>query len=108
MDNTQYRIIEEQTVEVVPLLEILDKHMPKGREIDFLSVDVEGRDLDVLKSNDWLRYRPSYLLAELRGGFTRKEGFTFEEAIDNVLTQFLRSKRYEPFAKTLNPYSSNS
>lgn len=102
VDNTSYRIIEEQIIEVVPLFEILDKHMPKGREIDFLSVDVEGRDLDVLKSNDWLRYRPSYVLAEWHGGFSRKEGFSLEEAINSELTQFLGSKGYEPFAKTLN------
>ena len=33
--------------------------------IDFFSIDVEGLDLSVLKSNNWNRYRPTYILAEL-------------------------------------------
>ena len=36
-------------------------------KIDFLSVDVEGLDLQVLESNDWDKYRPRVVLAEVLG-----------------------------------------
>lgn len=46
------------------LADVLDAHLPPGQHVDFLSVDVEGFDLDVLRSNDWDRYRPSVVVAE--------------------------------------------
>lgn len=55
---------KEVRVRARTLREILEEHLPAGREIDFLSVDVEGHDLNVLKSNDWLRFRPAIVIAE--------------------------------------------
>jgi FkbM family methyltransferase len=43
---------------------VLDQHLPQGSPIDFLTIDVEGNDLDVLRSNSWDRYRPLLVLAE--------------------------------------------
>lgn len=51
-------------VRTEPLSSILDEHLPSGQEIDLLDVDCEGHDLEVLKSNDWDRYRPKVILAE--------------------------------------------
>ena len=45
------------------LSSIVDEHAD-GREIDFLSVDVEGRDLPVLRSFDWTGRRPSLVCVE--------------------------------------------
>ena len=58
-----HRLVEVRRVEVTPLSAILDAHghLP---HIDFLSVDVEGAERDVLESNDWLKYRPSVVLIE--------------------------------------------
>jgi hypothetical protein len=39
-------------------------HLPDGQGIGFMSVDVEGFDLAVLRSNDWQRFRPRFVLAE--------------------------------------------
>ena len=43
---------------------ILKDCLPRGQKIDLLTVDVEGMDLDVLRSNDWNTYRPRLVLAE--------------------------------------------
>jgi FkbM family methyltransferase len=55
-----------QTVRVtsLPLADVLARHMPPTRKIDFLSVDVEGMDLSVLQSNDWQKFRPELVLVE--------------------------------------------
>lgn len=37
---------------------------PKTIEIDFLSIDTEGFDYDILKSNDWVKYRPRVIVVE--------------------------------------------
>jgi FkbM family methyltransferase len=46
------------------LTSVLDEHHPPSQPIDFLSVDVEGHDLHVLRSLDWTKYRPELVLVE--------------------------------------------
>ena len=60
----QYKIIDVKEVSTNSLSNILDLHLPSNQNITFLSVDVEGLDLEVLKSNNWLKYRPEYIVAE--------------------------------------------
>jgi FkbM family methyltransferase len=49
-------------VKVRKLKDILAEQNPK--KIDFMSIDTEGYDLEVLKSNDWKKYKPSILCVE--------------------------------------------
>ena len=63
--NSAYQIKEIIKVNVLPLSLVLDSNLPVGQNIDFMSVDVEGLDFDVLKSNDWTKYRPKFVLAEI-------------------------------------------
>ncbi|HMO34359.1 MAG TPA: FkbM family methyltransferase [Lacibacter sp.] len=46
------------------LKSLLNEFLPKGQEIDLLTVDAEGADEDVLRSNDWQKYRPSVVIVE--------------------------------------------
>ncbi len=46
------------------LEQILSEHMPTGAGIDLLSVDCEGHDLAVLRSNNFARFRPTCLVVE--------------------------------------------
>lgn len=62
--NTGYNIIKTIPVKVYPLDEVLDKYLPQNQKIDFLSIDVEGLDMAVLRSNNWEKYRPEIILAE--------------------------------------------
>ena len=55
---------EKIPVPTLPLAEVLDRHLPKGQSIDFLTVDVEGHDYEVLESNDWKRFRPRLIVVE--------------------------------------------
>ena len=51
-------------LKTVELKDILQKHLPTQQKIDFMDIDVEGSDLDVLMSNDWTKFRPTMLLIE--------------------------------------------
>lgn len=51
-------------VETTTLTEILDTTRYRDRPIDFLSVDVEGLDLSVLRGLDFARYRPAVIAIE--------------------------------------------
>jgi FkbM family methyltransferase len=59
-----FKLQDVVQVEVMPLSNVLSKHLPPGVEIDLLDVDVEGADLDVLQSNDWAAYRPFLICVE--------------------------------------------
>lgn len=89
-----FRIISTKMVPVRTLSQVLDEHLPVNQEIDFLSVDVEGFDLAVLRSNDWKRFRPEYILAE------DCAVETVEQALNCPIAIFLRSVGYTLFAKT--------
>jgi FkbM family methyltransferase len=47
---------------IVTLAELCERH--GVGEIDFLKIDVEGAEADVLMGNDWQRYRPKVIVAE--------------------------------------------
>jgi FkbM family methyltransferase len=80
-----YRTVD---VPVRRLASILEEHLPFNQAIDFLSVDVEGQDLAVLRSNDWSRIRPELVVVELHVT-------TIEEAIKSDLTLFMQSVDYQ-------------
>lgn len=59
-----FRLTSTVKVEVWSLREILDEYLA-GRTVDFISIDVEGFEIDVLESNDWDRLRPTVLIIEV-------------------------------------------
>lgn len=77
------------------LSDVIERHVPKGKEVDFLSIDVEGRDLDVLKSANLSKHRPKCILVEVlsRG---------FQDVLDSDVSRYLLGFGYEPYSKTVN------
>jgi FkbM family methyltransferase len=59
-----YRVIKTVDVPILPLRAVFEQHLKPSQVIDFMTIDVEGLDLQVLQSNDWGRFRPRYLLVE--------------------------------------------
>jgi FkbM family methyltransferase len=59
-----FRLVGQKSVAVWPLADVLREYA-KNKSIDFLSIDVEGFELDVLRSNDWKRFRPKVLCVEM-------------------------------------------
>lgn len=46
------------------LAAVLAELVPTSSTVDFMNVDCEGADLDVLRSNDWARFHPGLLAVE--------------------------------------------
>jgi FkbM family methyltransferase len=90
-----YKIIKTIDLETVTLSEILTKHLPKGQLIDFMSIDVEGLDYDVLLSNDWNRFRPKIILVEILNR-------SLEDLFNHEITKLLSSEGYVITSKTMN------
>jgi hypothetical protein len=92
----QYWIIDELKLDTMPLSEVLHRYLPSGQIIDFMTIDVEGLDYQVLLSNDWSKYKPEVILAEELS--TSLESLVEPSSLGNLL----KSKGYELFAKTFN------
>lgn len=93
--DTSYQIINEIKLKTRSLVSILDEFVPKNTKIDFISIDVEGFDLDVLKSNNWNKYRPKIILVEVLGS-------SLKDIETSETTKFLGAQGYKAFAKTVN------
>lgn len=91
----RYRLRETVPVPVRRLASILDEHVPPGTAIDFLSVDAEGFDLDVLAGNDWTRFRPTYVLVEILDT-------DLADAGSNPIVAFLQDHGYDLAGKAIH------
>lgn len=81
------KLVAEERVTVLPLSELLDNHLPPNQPIDFLDIDVEGLEMEVLESVDWAKYRPRLILVE---DYAVGEGKVF----DSKLYKFMTSMNY--------------
>lgn len=77
------------------LEEILEKYLPQNQKIDFFSIDVEGYDLEVLKSNNWSKFRPNYIVIEILENDTTK-------LLQNETHIYLQQNGYVFYAKSSN------
>lgn len=76
--NLTSRGYAPETIEVrmTTLARVCRDHVPSGRTIDFLKVDVEGWEAAVLRGNDWDTWRPQVVVVEAKApiGFDEDAG----------------------------------
>ncbi len=80
-------------VPLQPLSEILKTHLKENDRLDFFDIDVEGLDLEVLKSNDWQLYRPRFILIETN--------LSLQQELTSEVCLFLEEKGYRLQAKSV-------
>jgi FkbM family methyltransferase len=95
--KTGCRVVSKLIFETRTLAEILELYLPTNQEIDFLSIDVEGYELKVLRSNDWQRYSPEIVLIEILDT-------ELSEVANNPVYQFMINQGYRLFAKLVKTY----
>jgi FkbM family methyltransferase len=88
------RVESRVEMETVTLAAVLEQHRSKFSEIEFINVDVEGFELEVLESNDWQTFRPKMILVE---DYT----FDIEHLGANAVHQFLREQGYAFFSRNM-------
>lgn len=91
-NNDRYEIISKVEIQTYPLRDILEKHLPDNQSIDFLTIDAEGLDLEVLLSNDWIKFQPEFILVEC--------DMDLENVNQGKIYKFLKEKNYNITGKT--------
>jgi FkbM family methyltransferase len=89
------KIINTIKVPSYKLADVLDQYLPDQGGIDFFSIDVEGMDFDVIKSNNWDKYQPNFVVLE---NFNSE----LHEDLNSEVTVFLVERNYRLVAKTAN------
>ena len=90
-----FKVVDEQKIQVRRLEAVLEEYACNKR-IDFISIDTEGLDLDVLKSNNWVKYRPRLICIEssaYKG--SSKENEKMSEALEHFLNSVNYNKVYD-------------
>ena len=87
-------ILQKRQVAALRLETILDQNVPEGVQIDFMSIDVEGLDLEVIRSNDWKKYRPLLVLVE------DSNVGTISDISNSPVTKFMLEQGYQAISKT--------
>ena len=82
-------------IETFPLADILNKYLIPNQRIDFMTIDVEGLEMQVLLSNNWDLYKPNVILIEMLN-------VPFEELIHGDIYNLLLEHGYKYIAKTIN------
>jgi len=90
--QTTFKKISKVEVNQVTLEAIFEK--ASGRQIDFLSIDVEGKELEILESADWIKNRPELIVLEILDT-------KILQLNNNPCIKFLIDRNYEPKTKSL-------
>lgn len=90
----KYSVQAVKKIQLTTVNKVIDKYCP-GRFPDFLSIDVEGLDYDILRSIDFSKYWPKVICVEAAEYSPTGAGARKTDIID-----FLVSKGYYEYANT--------
>lgn len=89
-------VINKSEINGQPLNQILASNLHLlGCEIDFLTVDAEGLDYEVLLSNDWDKFRPKIVLVEILMS-------SLDSIFETPAYKLMVSVGYSLYAKSVN------
>lgn len=88
-----YYIKEVISLRTETINDILARNITEDKVIDFLTIDIEGMDIIVLKSLNFRKYQPLAILIEIKD-------FNIYENSDLII--FMNENNYNFYAKTVN------
>ncbi len=88
--QTAYKIVEEVDLPMIPIVEVIEKSCPVVP--DFVSLDVEGLDLEIMRTFDFSRHRPELFCIETIDFVSGCK--------DGEMVQLMKDGGYEVFADT--------
>ncbi len=91
--NLTDKVKKKLEIKTTRLDSLLSKYINEDDRLDFFDIDVEGMDLDVLKSNNWEKYRPKIIMIE--------SDFCIQRDMNSDLTKYLKKQNYTLYGKSL-------
>ncbi len=92
-----WELQEEIRIKTIPINRILNKYLKSEQKIDFINIDVEGFDYDIVKSLDFEKYAPKYFLIE-ELDYVNNDFVNYQHT---KMYKLLEEKGYKVLAKTM-------
>ncbi|MEK4128666.1 FkbM family methyltransferase [Solibacillus sp. FSL W8-0474] len=92
--NPDLEIVDKIEVETITYNSIVEKYLQTAPTI--LSIDIEGKDLEILNTIDFDNYRPMLIVAEM----IEYSKTLNSNSKNNTIKEFLHSKGYDEYAYT--------
>lgn len=89
-NNPSFRIQDVLDIEVVTLNEVIDQHAG-GVFPDFMTMDIEGLDFDVLRTTDFSKSRPTLVCVE---------AVSAAGSVAQAMGRMMREKGFRPYTRT--------
>jgi len=89
-------VIGKKQIWTHQLAEVLNHYLPDKQSVYFLSINMEGLYLQVLRANNWGKYRPKILFVE------DLQPLSLSKIADSPVVGYLDKKGYELYAKAVN------
>lgn len=88
VDSYKTSPLSTAQIKVRRLDEVLNEYVAPLQKIDLMTIDTEGYDLNVLKSNNWNKYRPTVVAVEF-------------DVNDNRIDKYMAAQKYKPVCNTI-------
>tara|TARA_B110001450_G_scaffold152777_1_gene142551 strand:- start:40 stop:747 length:708 start_codon:yes stop_codon:yes gene_type:complete len=85
---------KKKNVQVNTLNFFITKHFKKSKKIDFLNIDTEGTELNVLKSLNFKRYKPQLICIEIHNS-KKMYDTNYSYLKSNNVYKYLINKKYK-------------
>jgi FkbM family methyltransferase len=89
------QITQSIPVQTFPLQDIIDNYLPQNATIDFLNIDAEGYEMEILETIDWHKNKPTVIALE-QGNLVTLKNLTESHAYN-----LLASMDYEAYARAI-------
>ena len=70
-----------QEINISTLAAVWTEFVPEGQQVHFLKVDVEGLEEEVLRGNNWKKYRPWVVIIEATLPLSKEESYSSSEQL---------------------------
>ena len=88
-------IIKKTKIKTTTLTKVLDNYLYSNKKIDFINIDVEGFDYQVIKSLNLKKYKPTLIIIE-------DLDFSLKKPKKSKIFNYLNRNDYYLYAKTIN------
>lgn len=93
-ENNTAKVIKTIEIDTITFSEIVERYL--GNTPDIVSIDIEGKELDVLKSINFTKYRPRIFIVEN----TPYNKLIKENKFENEIVKFMENNGYIEYAFT--------
>lgn len=91
----EHKITSTVEVPITTMAKIQSQYVPAGTQIDFVSIDTEGHEMEVLKGFDFELHRPTVFAIELN------DVLSIQDTAANSVNRFMEENGYVAVAKNL-------